>query len=158
LAEALSGGTRYCDPKGLVANVLLAPSSCVDHDALAGAGGPDEDRGALGAGDDLKCVRLLGAEASADPLGDLIAGELAGVDPDVTAALDCECGDPAHDCLLAGAHGKRGHQAALQGEYAAFGDHRAPKVERLVGGEFADGLLEHDGAELAGLECRGAFG
>jgi hypothetical protein len=43
------------------------------------AGGPDEDRGALGAGDDLQCVRLLGAEVSADPRGDLIACERAGL-------------------------------------------------------------------------------
>ena len=36
-----------------MAAVLLGAGGSVDHDALAGAGRPDEDRGPLGAGDDL---------------------------------------------------------------------------------------------------------
>ena len=50
---------------------LLGAGGGVDHDALAGPGWSDEDRAALGAGDDLQRVGLLVAEASADPLGDL---------------------------------------------------------------------------------------
>ena len=49
-------------------------------------GGPDEDRAALGAGDDLQRVGLLVAEAPADPLGDLIARERAGLLAHVPAA------------------------------------------------------------------------
>ena len=56
-----------------MAGELLGSGGGVDHDALAGPGGSDEDRAALGAGDDLQRVGLLVAEASADPLGDLIA-------------------------------------------------------------------------------------
>ncbi len=80
LAEALRGGARYGDAERPVAAVLLGAGGGVDDDALAGAGGSDEDRGALGAGDDLQGVGLLAAEASADPLCDLIAGERAGLD------------------------------------------------------------------------------
>ena len=38
-------------PRVSVAGVLLGAGGGVDHDALAGAGGADEDRGALGAGE-----------------------------------------------------------------------------------------------------------
>ncbi len=69
-----------------MAAVLLGAGGGVDDDALAGAGGSDEDRGPLGAGDDLQGVCLLGAEVSADPLGDLIACERAGLVPNVSAA------------------------------------------------------------------------
>ena len=106
-----------------MAAVLLGAGGGVDHDALAGAGGPDEDCGALGAGDDLQRVCLLGAEASADPLGDLIACERAGLVANVSAAHAGERGEPALDRLLAGAHRERGHQATLQGQDAALGDH-----------------------------------
>ncbi len=75
LTEALRGGAGDRDPQGLITDVLLGSGGGVDHDALAGAGGTDEDRGALGAGDDLQRVSLLGAEAPADPLGDVIARE-----------------------------------------------------------------------------------
>ena len=124
LAEALRGGPGHRDPQRLIADVLLGSGGGVDDDALAGAGGSDEDRGALGAGDDLQGVCLLGAEASADPLGDLIARERASLDANVAAAAGGERGEPALDRLLARTHGERRHQAALQGEDAAFGDHR----------------------------------
>ena len=42
-----------------MAGVLLGAGGGVDHDTLAGARGPDEDRGALGAGDDLERMGLL---------------------------------------------------------------------------------------------------
>ena len=124
LAEALRGGPGHRDPQRLVAGVLLGSGGGVDDDALAGAGGPDEDRGTLWAGDDLQGVCLLGAEASADPLGDLVAGERASLYANVAASAGGERGEPALDRLLAGTHGERRHQAALQGEDAAFGDHR----------------------------------
>ena len=47
-----------------MAGVLLGSGGGVDHDALAGPGRPDEDRAALGAGDDLSawcCSALRGA-------------------------------------------------------------------------------------------------
>jgi len=47
---------------------------------------------------------LLGAEASADPLGDLIAGERASLYANVAAAAGGERGEPALDCLLARTH------------------------------------------------------
>ena len=46
-------------PERLMAGVLLGAGGGVDHDALAGAGGTDKDRGSLGAGDDLQRVGLL---------------------------------------------------------------------------------------------------
>ncbi len=125
LAEALRGGPGHRDPERLVADVLLGSGGGVDDDALAGAGGSDEDRGALGAGDDLQRVCLLGAEPSADPLGDLVARRLrASLYANVAAAAGGERGEPALDRLLARTHGERRHQPALQGEDTAFGDHR----------------------------------
>ena len=43
-AEALGGGPGHGDPDRLVAGVLLRAGGGVDHDALAGPGGADEDR------------------------------------------------------------------------------------------------------------------
>jgi hypothetical protein len=64
-----------------MAPVLLGAGGRVDHYTLAGAGWTDEDRAALGAGNDLQRVGLLGAEASPDPLGYLIACERARSTP-----------------------------------------------------------------------------
>ena len=55
-AEPLGGGTGHGDPERLVAGVLLRACGGVDHHALAGAGGADEDRGTLGAGEDFERV------------------------------------------------------------------------------------------------------
>jgi hypothetical protein len=133
LAEALRGGTGHRDPQRLVADVLLGAGGGVDDDALAGAGGSDEDRGALGAGDDLQRVCLLAAEASADTLGDLVARGRASLVADVSAGAGGERGEGALDCLLSRTHRERRHQAALQWQDAAFGDHRPCPLERLVG-------------------------
>ena len=87
--------------------------------------GPDEDRGALGAGDDLERVGLLVAEVPADPLGDLVACDSrASLSPTSRPAAGGERGEPALDRLLAGAHRERRHQPALQRQDAALGDHR----------------------------------
>src|ERR1019366_3934158 len=124
LTEPLRGGPGHRDPEGLMAAVLLGAGGSVDHDPLAGASWPDEDRAALGAGDDLQRVCLLGAEVSPDPLGYLIACERASLDPDISATVDSEGGESALDRLLAGTHRERRHQSALQRQYAALGDHR----------------------------------
>jgi hypothetical protein len=44
--------------------------------------------------------------------------------PNVAAAACGERGEPALDRLLAGTHGERRHQPALQREDTALGDHR----------------------------------
>ncbi len=53
LAEALCGGAGDGDAEGLVAGVLLGAGGGVNDDTLACARGSNEDRGALGAGDEL---------------------------------------------------------------------------------------------------------
>ena len=68
-AEPLCGGPGHGDPDRLPPGVLLRTGGGVDHHSLAGPGGTDEDRGALGAGEDFERVVLLGAERSADALG-----------------------------------------------------------------------------------------
>ena len=55
-AEALGGGAGHGDPDRLAAGVLLGARGGVDHDALAGPGGADQDRRALGAGEDFERV------------------------------------------------------------------------------------------------------
>ncbi len=59
LAETLRGGAGHGNAERRTAAVLLGAGGGVDDDALADAGGADEDRGALGAGDDLERVGLL---------------------------------------------------------------------------------------------------
>jgi hypothetical protein len=59
LAEPLRGRAGHGDPERAVAGHLLGAGRGVDHHALAGAGGADEDRAALRAGDDLEGVGLL---------------------------------------------------------------------------------------------------
>ncbi len=68
-AEALCGGPGDGDSDRVSPGVLLCAGGGVDHDSLAGPGGADEDRGALGAGEDFERVVLLGAERPADALG-----------------------------------------------------------------------------------------
>ena len=124
VAEALRGRPGHRDAEGLAAGVLLGAGGGVDHDALAGAGRSDEDRGALGAGDDLQRVCLLGAEVSADPLGDLVARDRAGLAANVSAAPAARM---VNLCSIACSRARtreRRHQPAFQGEDAAFGDHR----------------------------------
>ncbi len=106
-----------------MAGELLGASGGVDHHALAGARWSDEDRGALGAGDDLKRVGLLVAEARADPLGELVARGRARLLTDVPAGGLGELCDPALDRLLFRAYRERRHPPALQREHAALGDH-----------------------------------
>ncbi len=84
-AEPLRGGPGHRDPQRLMAGELLGAGGGVDHNALAGACGPDEDRAALGAGDDRQRAGLLVAQAPADPLGDLVARGLARPLPHVSS-------------------------------------------------------------------------
>ena len=94
-AETLRRRPGHRDAQRLMARELLGPGGGVDHHALAGPGGPDEDRAALGAGDDLQRMRLLVAQAPADPLGDLVARDLASDLPNVAAGRLGELGEPA---------------------------------------------------------------
>ncbi len=123
-AETLGRRPRHGNTEGLMAAVLLGAGGGVDHDTLAGARWPDEDRGALGAGDDLQGVGLLVAEMSPDPLGHRVACDLTCNRANVVAGHLGELGEPPLDCLLAGAYRERRHQPTLQGEDPALGDHR----------------------------------
>ena len=123
LAEALRGRAGHRDPERGVAGELLGAGGGVDHHALACARWADEDRGALGAGDDFERVGLLVAEARADPLGELVARDCARLLAHVPTGGLGELGDPALDRLLFRAYGERRHPPALQREHAALGDH-----------------------------------
>ena len=48
MPEALRSGPGDRDPVGVAAGVLLGERGGIDHDALPGTGGPDQDGGALG--------------------------------------------------------------------------------------------------------------
>ena len=113
-AEALGCGAGHGDADRLAAGVLLCAGGGVDHDSLAGPGGADEDRGALGAGEDFERVVLLGAEWPADALGDLTGSVLACDVADVSACGLGELRGAAFDRLLLRANGERGHPPALQ--------------------------------------------
>ena len=68
-SQALGCRAGHGDPDRLASGVLLRAGNGIDHHSLAGPRRPDEDRGALGAGEDFEGVVLLGAERSADALG-----------------------------------------------------------------------------------------
>ena len=142
LAKALRGRTGHRDPERRVSGELLGASGGVDHHALAGARRADEDGGTLGAGDDLKRVRLLVAEARADPLGEPVARDPARPLTHIPTGGPGQLRDPALDRLLSRAYRERRHPPTLQREHAALGDHPPRASERLGWGEFAGGLLK----------------
>jgi hypothetical protein len=127
-AEPLGRGTGHGDPDRFPPGVLLRACGGVDHYSLAGAGGADEDRGTLGAGENFERVVLLGAEWTADALGDLTGSVFARDLADISACGLGELGGAALDRLLLGAHSKRRHPPAFQGQYrrqAALGAGRS---------------------------------
>ncbi len=101
LAEPLRGGARDGDPERAAAGELLGARGGVDHDALAGARGADENRPALGACDDPERVGLLVGEASADALSDPIGSERPRLVAHVPAGWVGEPGEAPLDRLLA---------------------------------------------------------
>ena len=58
-------------------DLLLGACGGVDHDALPGAGGADQDGQTLGAGHRAQRLLLLGGQGRADPLGDFPASVLS---------------------------------------------------------------------------------
>ena len=95
---------------------------------------------------------LLGAERSADALGDLTGSVLACNVADVSARGLGELGGAALDRLLLGTHRQGGHPPALKGQHAPVADHLLRDGERLVRCHLSGGLLEHDCAQVALLE------
>jgi len=157
-AEPLCGGTGYGDPDRLVPGLLLRAGGGVDHDSLAGPGGADEDRGALGTREDFERVVLPGAEWSADALRDLTGGVLACNVADVSARGLGELCGAAFDCLLLGAYRQGGHPPSLQRQDAPVADHLPGDGERLIRCHFSGGLLQGDRAQVALLEDGVLFG
>jgi len=137
LAETLCGRAGHGDSERLVSGELLGAGRGVDDDSLAGTGRADEDRGTLGAGDDLQRVELLVAEVGADALGEPIGGGRPCAVAYVSAGSLDELGEGALDRLLFCADRKRRHAPALQREHASLGDHLFCLCERLGGGEFS---------------------
>ena len=151
-AEPLCGGPGHGDPDRLSPGGLLRTGGGVDHDSLAGPGGADEDRGALGTGEDFERVVLLGAERSADALGYLTGSVLACNVADVSACGLGELCGAALDRLLLRANRQGGHPSALQGQHAPVADHLPRDGERLIRCHLSGGLLQHDRAQVALLE------
>ena len=159
LAEPLRGGPGHRDPERLAAGELLGPRGGVDHDALAGAGRADQDRAALGAGDDLERVGLLVAEAPADPLGDL------------SLALDLACSPTSRPAGSARAPARRSIACSRartasvvisppsKRQDAALGDHRVCATASASRGESSPTDCSSSTARSSpGLERRGALG
>ena len=151
-AEPLCCGAGHGDPDRLAPGVLLRAGGGVDHHSLAGPGWADEDRGALGTGEDFERVVLLGAEWSADALGDLTGSVIACDLADVPACGLGELGGAAFDRLLLGTHRQGRHPPALQGQHAPVADHLPRDAERLIRRHLPGGLLQHDRAKVTLLE------
>ncbi len=158
LAESLRGRTGHRDPERRVPARLLGAGSGVDHHSLAGARRPDQDRHALGPGDDLERTELLVAEARAEPLGQLVPRGRARPIPHVPAVRLCQPRDRALDRLLLPSDGESRHPPTLEREHPTLGDHLLCPRERVGRRELAGRLLEHHGAQLARLERGGALG
>ena len=89
---------------------------------------------------------LLGAEWSADALGDLAGSVFARDLADVSACGLGELGGTAFDRLLLGAHSERRHPPAFQGQYPPIANHLPRYGERLIRRQLPGGLLQRDRA------------
>ncbi len=151
------------DPETAIPSVvssgqLLGARGRVDHDALPGAGGADERRGALWSRQDEQRSCLLGGERAADALCDLARGVGSRRVPDVPSSGSGEAGGASFDRLLLGADRERRHPAAFEGEDSPVADHAVRDLERVLGCQLPGGLLQRDRAQLACLEDGVTFG
>ena len=156
-SAGLSAPSRSAVEPDTATPIVSRPACCsagggVDHHALASAGGANEDRGTLGAGEDFERVMLLGAQRRADSLADLAGGVFACDLADVSAGGLGELGGAAFDRLLLGAHSKRRHPPAFQGQYPPVADHLPRDGERLIRRQLPGGLLQRDHAQVTLLE------
>jgi hypothetical protein len=151
-AETLSGRPGHGDTDCPAAGVLLGARGGVDHHALAGSGGTNEDGGALGTCEDLQRVALLAAQRPADALCDLARGVRPCRLADVSAGWLSELRCAALDRLLLGADGERRHPPALQGEHSPVADHLPSNGERLIRRHLPGRLLQRDRVQVTRLE------
>lgn len=157
-AQSLGGGPGDGDPESFPSGQLLRAGGRVDHDALPGAGGADDRRGALGSCQDEQRSRLLGGEWAANALCDRARGARSRRMPGVPSSGSGEAGRVPFDRLLLGADRERRHPAAFEGEDSPVADHAVRDLECMVGWQLTGGLLQCDCAQLAGLEDCVTFG
>ena len=99
-----------------------------------------------------RAAALLGAQRRADALGDFARCVGACSLADVSASWLGEQLSAPFDRLLFGAHGQRGHSAALQREDSPVADHLPRHGERLLGCHLSRSLLQRDGVQVACVE------
>jgi hypothetical protein len=129
----------------VVPGVFLRAGGHVDYNALPRAGGADEHREALIAGDGCEGRGLLRGRRAGELLCDLADRPCACVLADVPAAGGGELLGAAFDRLLLSPDSQRRHPSALESQDPPVAHHALRNLECPFGGHLTRGLLQHDG-------------
>lgn len=121
LAEALRCPARDGDADHLAPGGELGVCGCVDHDAFAGPGRPDQDGRALGPGEGLDRRALLDGQRASDSLLGRAEAALARGGRDRAGGAAAERLDPLLEVLFERAHSRGGEAAVGEVEHGAVG-------------------------------------